>query len=201
MDEILPNAIGLWALLFLCENDCIRIREFFARDWNIDRRFILREMHISVYHAQREMPGVASIVEPLRIILPAAETRFMTFAPGGFEPTADIIPGEKKVGIRVHGKGAALLAILALRKRLLVHESAEMLGERFPSTMRKSAFGRRNFEAHMALLREGSGITSDLRAVGAAFRQKLGDLVFDRFEIRIHRGKRTVFSAGQSRPS
>src|ERR1017187_3179518 len=197
MDEILPNAIGLWALLFLCENDRIRIREFFACDLDIDRRFILREMHISVYHAQREMPGVASIVEPVRIILPAAETRFMTFAPGGFEPTPEIIPGEKKEGIRVHGKSAALPAILALRKRLLAHESAEMLGERFPSTMRKSAFGRRSFEPHMALLRAGSGITSDLRAVGAAFRQKLDELVFDRFEIRIRQCRRTVFSARQ----
>jgi hypothetical protein len=96
MNEILPNAIGLWALQFLCENDRLRIREFFACDWDIDRRFILREMHISVYHAQQEMPGVASIVEPVRITLPAAETRFMTFAPGGFEPTPEIIPGEKK---------------------------------------------------------------------------------------------------------
>jgi hypothetical protein len=75
MDEILLNANGLWALLFLCENDRIKIREFFACDWDIDRSFILREMHITVYHAQREMPGVASIVEPVRIILPAAETR------------------------------------------------------------------------------------------------------------------------------
>lgn len=49
MDEILPNANGLWALLFLCENDRIRIREFFACDWDIDRSFILREMHITVF--------------------------------------------------------------------------------------------------------------------------------------------------------
>jgi hypothetical protein len=117
MDEIIPNAIGLWAFLFLCENDCIRIREFFACDWDIDRRFVLREMHISVYHAQREMPGVASIVEPVRIILPAAETRFMTFAPGGVEATPEIIPGEKKVGIRVHGQSAALLGSLSMKLR------------------------------------------------------------------------------------
>jgi hypothetical protein len=39
----------------------------------------------------------------------------------------------------------------------------------------------------MAVLRAGSGIDRDLTQLGTPFRQKLGNLRFDRFEIEIVR--------------
>ena len=73
--------------------------------------------------------------------------------------------------------------IQALRQRLIDYETPEILGNRQRSTARTSAFGARSFQAHLGLIRAGSGIDQDLTLLGAPFRAKVGDLRFDRFLI------------------
>jgi hypothetical protein len=185
MDAPRPHKTEVWAQLFLCEEDRVRVHDFFVSEFGVKPRHIVRKMHITVYHARRPMPGVLSISEPAKVVLAAAETRFMVMAPGGENPRPELDPARRKLGIRVHKQSAAIAAIMAFRERLLRHETWRVLGWRPPSTHRSNAFGARHYQPHMAVLWAGSGIARDLRQLGVPFREKLGDLRFDRFEVEV----------------
>ena len=187
MDAPRLNITEVWAQLFLCEEDRARIHEFFVSEFGVKPRCVVRNMHITVYHARRPMPGVVSATEPAALVLPVAETRFMVMAPGGENSRPELDPARRKVGIRVHKQSAALSAILELRERLLRHETQRVLGRRPPSTHRSNAFGARHYQPHMAVLRAGSGVDRDLTLFGEPFREQLGNLRFDRFEVEVVR--------------
>lgn len=187
MDAPKAHTTEVWAQLFLSEADQLRVHDFFVSEFGIKPRYIVRNMHITVYHARRPMPGVLSVSEPADVVLAAAETRFMVMAPGGENPRPEWDPARRKVGLRVHKQSAALPSILAFRERLLRHETSRVLGHRPRSTRRSNAFGARDYQPHMAVLRAGSGIGRDLTQLGIPFRRKLGILRFDRFEIEVRR--------------
>jgi len=65
----------IWEQLFLCDEDCARIRDFFMAEFSIERSYITRRMHITVYHALGPMPGVVAMSESANVILPAMDTR------------------------------------------------------------------------------------------------------------------------------
>ncbi len=185
MDAAKAHTTEVWAQLLLCEEDRLRVREFFVSEFGITPRCVVRNMHITVYHARRPMPGVFPVSEPADVVLAATETRFMVMAPGGENPRPELDPAERKVGLRVHKQSAALRLILEFRERLLRRETPRVLGRRPPSTRRANAFGARHYQPHMAVLRAGTGIDRDLARLGVPFRQKLGNLRFDRFEVEI----------------
>lgn len=175
----------IWAKLILSREDRTRIHDFLVSEFGIDPRCVVRNMHITVYHARRPIPELFEIREPVRVVLPASETRFMVMAPGGENPRPELNPCERKVGIRVHKKSTALPLILQFRNRLLEYETEKILGGRSPSTNAKNAFGARHFQPHMTMIRPGSGIDRDLTIIGAPFREALGDLSFNNFVINI----------------
>jgi len=175
----------IWAQLFLCQEDSVRVRHFFVREIGIDPFFITRRMHITVYHAVGPIPGVVPLSERAQVALPVSDTRFMVMVPGGETARPGIDPGTRKIGIRVQKRSAAMSAIMEFRKRLVQHESEHVLGGLRSSTRNRSAFGAPNFQPHMTVLKPGSGISSDLTPIGARFRETLGILTFDRFAVEI----------------
>ena len=192
MDSPKIQMIEVWAQLFLSEEDSLRVRDFFVSEFGIKPRYVIRNMHITVYHARRQMPGVAPMSETACVVLAASETRFMVMAPGGENARPELDPGQRKVGIRVHKQSAALPSILKYRDRLLKYETERVLGRRSPSTYRTNAFGARHFQPHMAILRAGSGVDHDLKIVGIPFREALGNLTFDKFAIDIRTRENSV---------
>ena len=185
MNILKKHTTEIWAQLFLSENDCLRIRAFLISEFGLKPRCIVRNMHITLYHARRPVPGIVSVTEPASVILPANETRFMVMSPGGENPRPELNPSKRKVGIRVHKQSSAMPAILKFRDRLLSYETERVLGMRRPSTHKKNAFGARHFQPHMTILRAGSNIDRNLNRIGVPFREVLGDLLFDRFVIDI----------------
>jgi hypothetical protein len=118
------------------------------------------------------MPGLLTRVEPIELVIPTAETRFMVMAPGGENPRADLEPANRKVGIRIQRRNPARAAIDEFRDRIMFYETKTVLGARY-------------FQPHMAVLRAGSGIDGDLTKVGSVFRTQIGALRFDRFSVEI----------------
>lgn len=194
----------VWAQLLLSEADCERVREFLVRAFRVKPKYVVRRMHLTVYHARRPMTGLASTLESTSVVIPANETRFMVMAPGGENPRPNLNPAARKVGIRVHRQSSAIPMILSLRETLLKYETPMVLGRRSPSTHRRNAFGARSFQPHMALLRAGSGVHRDLTMLGESFRQQVGELRFDRFLIEtVRRGPNangTVSATGHFLP-
>jgi hypothetical protein len=179
------STFEVWAQLLLSDADCERLREFSIQTLGIKPRHVVKRMHITVYHARRPMPGLSSTLETVSVVVSASETRFMVMAPGGENPRPHLDPAARKIGIRVHRQSLAMPQIQDLRQRLLEYETPDVLGKRSPSTHRSNAFGARSFQPHMTLLRAGSGVNQDLTLIGVPFRQKVGDLHFDRFQIEI----------------
>lgn len=175
----------VWAQLILSVTDRDRISDFFIWEFGIPRSKIVRRMHLTIYHARRSMLGVEPIDEEAVMVVPANETRFMVMAPGGENPRPNLDPALRKVGIRIHQQSCAMPEILAYRERLLTYETKWVHGFRPPSDHRTNAFGARHFQPHVALLRAGNGIQRDLKPVGERFRQEIGDLRFDRFQVEI----------------
>jgi hypothetical protein len=175
----------VWAQLVLSAKDSHRIREFLMRQCGIKSHRIVESMHLTVYYARRPMPGVISIAEPAHVVVSASDTRFMVMAPGGENPRPALEPAKRKVGLRVQRQSSAMPEIMAYRQRLFSHESIAVLGRRRPSNHRRNAFGARHFQAHVSLLKPGSGIDRDLTKLGSPFRDYIGDLVFDKLIVDV----------------
>jgi len=163
------------------------VHEFLVSECGVKPRYIIRRMHLTVYHARRTMAGVIPSSEPANLILPVNETRFMVMAPGGENPKPELEPARRTVGIRVNRRSTALPVILDYRTKLLRYETQQVLGKRAPSSSKTNAFGARHFQPHMAMLRAGSDINRDLKLIGRPFRQALGELMFDRFVVDVAR--------------
>jgi len=129
------------------------------------------------------MQGLLNTTETIDIAVPASDTRFMVMAPGGENPRPNIEPASRKVEVRIQRQSAGMPAIQVLRQRLIEFETPLILGYRPKSTARSSAFGARSFQAHIGLIRAGSGIDRDLTLLGAHFRSKVGVIRFDKFLI------------------
>ncbi len=179
--------VEIWAQLMLAPKDEERVASFFIEHCGIQRRHIVQRMHLTVYHAQRDMPGVRNSAEPAGITIPASDTRFMVMTTGGESPQPHITPGVHKVGLRLRRQSPAFPSIQQYRQRLASHESVTVLGARRPSTAKRNAFGAYYFQPHMTVLHPGNGIESDLTRVGTLFRELLGDLHFDRFVVHVSR--------------
>jgi len=175
----------VWAQLFLCDADSTLIWDVLTSKCSIKRKVLVPKMHLTIYHARRPMLSLQPCAEATNVVIPTAETRFMVLAPGGENPRPELEPRKKKVGIRVQRKNDGRPEILKFRERLLAHETPEVLGSRRPSTHVSNAFGARNFQPHMALLRPGNGVDRDLTKLGSIFRQEIKSLTFDRFCIEI----------------
>ncbi|MBD2140086.1 hypothetical protein H6F39_01470 [Anabaena sp. FACHB-1250] len=175
----------VWAHLWLSHEDRDRIRDFFASEIGVKPRFVVKNMHLTVYHSRRMLPDLKPCLENVEVILDPNETRFMVMAPGGENPRDYLDPGRRKVGIRIHRQSATRQVILGFRERLTKLETKRVLGTRSPSSHKHNAFGARHFQPHMTILWAGSGIDCDLTKIGVPFRKMLGKFKFDKFSIEI----------------
>ena len=51
----------VWAQLLLAEADCRRVSDFFTTEIGVHPKYVVRRMHLTVYHARRPMAGVVSV--------------------------------------------------------------------------------------------------------------------------------------------
>ena len=162
------------------------VRDFFIHDCKIQPRFIHKKLHVTLYHAPLQLRNLTKIEETVDIVVDILETRFMVMAAGGENPRPNIDPGRCTVGLRVTRRNVAFESILSLRRRIYPFENDTKLRDHRPTGDRRNAFGAKQFQPHLSLIRPGSGIGRDLTPYGIAFRSKLVDLRFDEFSVAIH---------------
>jgi hypothetical protein len=175
----------VWAQFLLRKSDEREIANFLNGEFGIRHDCIVRDMHITVYHAKAELPGLREVMEPVDLRVPAVETRFMVMVPGGENPLPGMLPANQKIGIRVHRQSAAMPEILRFRERLLKYETREATGCSRRSTTKQNAFGAKMFQPHMTLMLPGNGLSANLTIMGAAFRARFREFVFQRFMVEI----------------
>ncbi len=177
----------VWAQFRVARKSTIGIQDFFIDEYNISPEFLIPNLHLTIYHSRRPMPDVEELNRPCHLSIDTLDTRFMVLAPGGENPRHDLIPAKKKVGIRIHKSSKFRDKIFEYRQQFFLHETPKVLGLRKPSSKTRNAFGARNFQPHIAILKSGSGIQNDLTEVGDNFRDFVQEIHFDRFVIHKRR--------------
>jgi hypothetical protein len=175
---------AVWALLFMSRASQEHLKTFFREGLGIGDAYIEPNIHLTVYHARRKLPGITPACERVSIIVEPAFWRFMTMAPGGENPRPDIDAGRSKIGLRIQRKSAAYSQILGLRSRFYAPEASILAPERSPSAERRNAFGARHYQPHITVLKGRSGIDPDLSKAGVQLRASVPPLEFDQFVVR-----------------
>ncbi|HWJ30295.1 MAG TPA: hypothetical protein VNS32_27415 [Flavisolibacter sp.] len=173
----------VWAQLRVSKKSTQGIHDFFRSEYRIAPEFLIPNLHITVYHSRRPMFGLTETERACHLFVDTYDTRFMVLAPGGENPRPGLIPSKRKVGIRIKRDSPFRQKIYDYRNILLPYETSRVLGTRKPSSKSINAFGARNFQPHIALLKAGSGIPTILTEVGENFRETIPEIYFDKFII------------------
>ena len=172
------------ALLWLARESEEEVRRCLIDRCDVPEEAVQRGMHLTVYHGRRPLPGVPLGSKAISIRAECSETRFMVFAPGGENPKPNLEPGLRSVGIRLTKRNSAMPQILELRRSVASHETEEVVRGRTRTTDWRNAFGARDFQPHIKLIRPGSGIDRNLTVLGEILRAELSHFRFDRFEMK-----------------
>ena len=120
---------------------------------------------------------------PAEVVIDTAETRFMVLAPGGENPRAELDPGSLSVGIRITRRNSAIGDIQRLRENVYRFETPAAIGSRKRTTAGTNAFGSRNYQPHIQLLKPWSKLDPDLTVIGQVFRSEIDKIYLDVFRI------------------
>lgn len=177
------NQYEIWAQLCVTRSCINEIHSFFRNEYNIEPELLIPNLHLTIYHARRPMPSLQEIRQNCNLSIDTFDTRFMVLAPGGENPRPDIIPGKQKIGIRIKKNSIFRNVIEEYRNLLLEHETSSVLGNRNPSSRSRNAFGARNFQPHISIIKSGNNIKTDLTEIGINFRDFVPEIKFDKFII------------------
>jgi len=174
----------VYALLWVSQKYETLITNLLTGECGVPRAAVQRDLHLTIYHARRKLPGLVSSERRVTIVADALETRFMVLAPGGENPRPEHQPNQRSVAIRLTRRNAAIPAIQRLRASVYRFETPKVVGTRTPTSAWVNCFGARHYQPHIKLLRPGSGIDRDLTKLGEIFRSDMERIEFDRFEVR-----------------
>ena len=175
----------IFGLLWVTRRCEAQISSLLSGECGIPEEAIQRGLHLTVYEARRPIPGVIPVRQSVKVAADIAETRFMVLAPGGENPRPELEPTRRSVGIRLTRRNQAIDPILGLRRNLYVRETTEVTKNRKATTDWTNAFGARHYQPHIKLLQPGSGVDRDLTKIGEVFRDRMSQIDFGKFEIRV----------------
>ena len=175
---------SVWATAHLDGESEQKLRDFFTRIVGIPSSLIKRQLHVTVYHARRNVRSLRNTTETVKFAIPGSELRMMAMAPGGENPRDDIDPFRCMIGLRIRRANGACTPIEALRERFYPHETIDVLGTRKPSDHRRSAFGAHHFQPHISVLKPGAIADPNLSVLGKLLRDCIDRISFDRFSVK-----------------
>ena len=161
------------------------VRAFFSESYSVRQNRIQSNLHLTVYHGRRPLPGLYDNTQFVHITVNTAETRFMVLATGGENPRSDMDPRAHSVGIRLTKRNTAIPEIQKLRKQIYKLETKAVIGTRKPTTAWTNCFGSRNYQPHIQLLRPWHKIDANLTEIGSLFRTEIDQIEFDIFQIEV----------------
>ena len=144
---------------------------------------IKSNLHLTVYHGRRPLPGVIEHRSSIDILAPTDEMRLMVLAPGGENPRDSIDPRQNSVGLRLTRRNDAVPEIQRIREQIYGHETEEIVGSRTPTTAWKSCFGARHYQPHIQLLKPWHKVETSLSEIGSSFRSTIHEISFDTLTI------------------
>ena len=178
-------AFEVWASLRVSEQSEAAILETLTEKCGVAPNKLHADLHLTVYHGRRRLPGLIEGDRPVLVTADTATTRFMVMAPGGENPRPDIDPRRRSIGIRFNKRNRAIEQIQELRASVYRLETAKTVRGRTPTDANRSAFGARHFQPHITLIRRGGNVHRDLSKLGMIFRAELQEIEFDLFRVEV----------------
>jgi hypothetical protein len=175
---------SVWAIAHLDGKSEQKLRDFFNQIAGIPNSLIKRDLHVTVYHARRNIQTLSNTTETVSFAIPGSELRMMAMAPGGENPRNDFDPSLCMIGLRIRRANGACTAIEELRERFYHHETIDVRGTRKPSDRRRSAFGAHHYQPHISVLKPGAIADPDLSGLGKLLRDTIDQISFDRFIVK-----------------
>ena len=173
---------SLFVLMYLSFEDQKKITSFFMDKYQVSPDSIERGMHITIYHSRRPIYSLNKSQSIVSIDVDVKETRFMVLAPGGENPKPNLIPSKRSIGIRLTKRNIAIPDILKIRREAFKNETSFL--NRKNTTDWQNAFGARNFQPHIKLLRPGNKLPYNLKDVGNDFRETFNKLNFTKIIVK-----------------
>lgn len=174
----------VWAAAYLSKDSEKEIHNFFVNRVGLRTSILKSKLHVTVYYARRALSGLIGREEKIDIKIDPTNLRFMPMAPGGENPRSDIDIGMHEIGVRIKRGTPERLDLERLRANFYAFETPAVLEGRRASTNTRNAFGARNYQPHITLLKKGCRIEGSLRNLGEQFRMSMTQLRLDRFVIR-----------------
>lgn len=176
---------AVWVTALLSRRSESMLRDVFLKVLKFPHDAIKKDMHVTIYHARRHLPGLGNSRESISVVVPGSELRAMAMAPGDENPRADVDPRTCMIGLRIRRANGATTEIEVLRSRYYSFETKEVLGIRVPSNRLRSAFGARHFQPHVSVLRSGSVADTNLSILGEAIRSHVDHITLDRLVVSL----------------
>ena len=173
----------VWAKLCVSQESEHEIHKFFLDHIGLAQHNLKSGLHVTVYHARRLLLGLSNYEKKVDIQIDPAHLRFMVMAPGGENPRPDVDPSTNAIGVRIKRNAPEVLRIRELRAIFYAYETPDVLGGRQPSSHVRNAFGARNFQPHITLLKKGYGLEPDLTKIGERFRAAISPIQLNRFVV------------------
>ena len=175
----------IFSMLYLTHECEEEISNFFINDIHINKDFIQRGMHLTLYKEKQINPKFDSHKEWFHPPIQANvdETRFMLFAAGGDDPKKSKLRNystdKQGVGIRLTGRNNARSQIMKIRMDLANQNNS------VKTSKSKNPEGIKRFHPHIKMIRKGSGLEDDLTKTGDAFRKKFTNIEFSKLEVKV----------------
>lgn len=185
MKRLVPMSdYEVYAILWVAEACALEIASFLVDVCGVPRRSLPHGLHLTVYYARRNLPGLIETIEDVDISANTDETRFMVLAPGGENPRPGLVPSKRSLGIRLTRRNNAIEAIQELRRSVYKLETPRVIGNRKPTSAWVNCFGSRHFQPHVKVLKPGNQLQNNLTETGKSFRKQIPVIHFDKFQIR-----------------
>ena len=174
----------LYVLLFLSKECEQKIHEFFISNYNIKKRKLIKNLHLTLYHSKRHLINPPDFNQNVNIMCDTNETRFMTMSPGGENKRHDnLVHSKKTIGIRLTRRNEGIKDILELRRKVYKYEPK--FTKRKQTTNWSNSFGSRHYQPHISILRPWNDLEDSLYDVGENFRSQISHINFSRMEIKV----------------
>ena len=94
MNKTTPNRFphpNIFVYYCLSRKSELEITNFLLNNFDIPKKRIKKNMHLTIYHSRRLIPGFYNYVKKIHLICNMFETRLMTLNPGGENIDSKII--------------------------------------------------------------------------------------------------------------
>lgn len=167
----------------VCED---RLNHFLQEVCDVRPSAIWNNLHLTIYQGRLRLPGLHEQTRRVQISASTDEMRFMVLQPGGINPQSGINPRRHAIGIRLTRRNEAMQWINVLRQEMIEYEwHRDIIGRR-RSTLKRNAFGPKEYTPHVKLLNRDNRISLELPHMREQFQHNIEAIEFTHFEVRVN---------------